>query len=182
MSDQEVGKRMVEEEQLRYFLEAYEHAMNESLTCADNGESPDFVCRRRDGAQVGVELTAITRSPAQAFAEWIHLRRDEQDSQDALDEISAALCDKEAKRANHYRRFAGGTILGLQLMDCSLDILSPLLTEDLKPDFQDNGFVEVWLADCTRVGPYRDVELFGLKPQAVWGRHEPPNAGAKPYG
>lgn len=173
---------MVEEEDLWPFLEAYEQATGLELVCTEAGESPDFVCAGADGQEVGVELTAIRRSPADAFSDWIHFRRAQQDSQEALDAIYEALFDKEAKRADHYRRFAGGTILVLQLCGCSLDNLAPLVTEDLQADYQDNGFVEVWLADYTRVEPYGDVKLFGLKPGDMWGRHEPPHAGAKPYG
>ena len=182
MSDQEIGKKMVEEMELQYFLEAYEHATGEELTCIGSGESPDFVCVRSDDREVGVELTAVRRSPDERWSDRVLLRRDEQDSLDALDAVFGALDDKDRKRATHYKSFPGGTILVLQLLDCSLDSLSPLLSEDLQADFEENGFVEVWLADYTRVEPYRDVELFGLKPHAVWGRHDPPNPCPKPYG
>jgi len=172
---------MVEEEELRLFLEAYEHATGERLACRRH-ESPDFVCVRVDRQEVGVELTRVTRSPDERFADRVLLRRDEQDNQESLDEIWRLLQDKEAKHARHYGYLADRTILVLQLFDCPLHTLSPLIDESLQCDFSENGFLEVWLADYTGMEAYGDIELFGLKPEELWGYYPNPTRRAKPFG
>ncbi len=182
MSDQNTGKKMVEQEELRPFLEAYKHVTGEALKCVREGESPDFVCTRPTGEEVGVELTRVTRSPDEGFADRVLLRKDEQDGQGALDEVFRLLEQKEAKRVKEYGRFAGKTILALQLFDCSLGRLLPFLDDSLRRDFSDNGFLEVWLADYTGVDAYGDIELFGLKPPQWRGYHKRPNPSRKPYG
>ena len=182
MSDQDIGRKMVEEEELRLFLEAYEHATTEPLCLASRSESPDFVCTRPNGEEVGVELTRVTRSPAEEFVDRVLLRQDQQEPQEALAEVFDLLQRKEVKRARLYDRLATSTILVLQLFDCPLDTLSLFITEDLQRDFVQNGFLEVWLADYTGLDAYGDLELFGLKPVRCWGYYQRPNPGRKPFG
>ena len=67
MSDQQIGKKEVEREELYPFLEAYEWVTGESLSLVESGENPDFVCKRPDGSEVGIELSKITRDPHNIF-------------------------------------------------------------------------------------------------------------------
>jgi hypothetical protein len=60
MSDDDLGEKLVEEEELLQFLEAYETITGELLTILNRGESPDFTCERPSGQVIGVELA---RSP-----------------------------------------------------------------------------------------------------------------------
>ena len=54
MSDQYIGQKMVEEEDLASFLAAYEEVTGQALELVGSGESPDFICRRPTGEAVGV--------------------------------------------------------------------------------------------------------------------------------
>ena len=67
MFDKELGKKMVEEEELLYFLEAYENVVEGYLAQGiGRNERPDFICHRPDGSPVGVELVKIMRDPRDA--------------------------------------------------------------------------------------------------------------------
>ena len=60
MSDNELGKKLVEEEHLLQFLDAYKTVTGIALALRSRGESPDFICAYPSGELVGVELA---RSP-----------------------------------------------------------------------------------------------------------------------
>ncbi len=62
-SDQYWWKKLGERDDLDLFLSAYAEATGESLTVAEEGETPDFVCERENGLRVGVELTKIIAHP-----------------------------------------------------------------------------------------------------------------------
>ena len=177
-----VKSTLAEEEELYLFLEADELTTGDVLKCVRAGESPDFVCVRSDGEEVGVELTRVTRSPDEEFHDRVILRKAHQEAQEALDVAFELLEDKEGKRARLYGEFTNSTILVLQLFDCPLAALMRILDEQLQSDFSENGFLEIWLADYTDVEAYGDVELFGLKPLEWWGYHERPRPGRKPFG
>ena len=66
MSDQDIGKKMYEEHDLEYFIDAYKYATGEELIIVSRSEKPDFVCER-NGQQIGVELSKIIRDPQSAF-------------------------------------------------------------------------------------------------------------------
>ena len=46
MSDQYIGQKMVEEEDLYHFLDAYAEVTGQALEVVGCGERPDFICRR----------------------------------------------------------------------------------------------------------------------------------------
>ncbi len=54
MSDKELGKKIVEKEDLDYFLHAYELVTGEELSSRPH-ERPDFICERPTGEEVGIE-------------------------------------------------------------------------------------------------------------------------------
>src|SRR6266550_3216685 len=57
MSDQQIGKKMVEAEDLEHFFEAYDEVTGQRLSLLEGGERPDFTCARPSGQKIGIELT-----------------------------------------------------------------------------------------------------------------------------
>ena len=57
MSDQQMGKKMVEAEDLEQFFEAYGEVTGQRLILLEGGERPDFICARPSGQKIGIELT-----------------------------------------------------------------------------------------------------------------------------
>jgi hypothetical protein len=97
-----------------------------------------------------------------------------------LDCVYAVVEVKEAKWTSW--RFVGDTILVLQFDYYPLSDVDGLLTVDMAKDFEESGFIEIWIADYTTVEPYGGVELFGLKPAKWWGYHPREDFSSKPYG
>ncbi len=182
MSDQDVGKKMVEENELEYFIDAYKYVTGEELVVVDRGEKPDFVCERADGTCVGIELTKIMRDPETAHWEAVLNHQEYMSSQAALDLVYETVAKKAEKTTRNDRIGINNTILVLQLMDCPLSELKSMLDSDLQKDFASYGFAEIWIADYTGLDAYGDIELFGLSPLKWWGYHERRNPHRKPYG
>lgn len=181
ISDRDLGKKMVEEEQLRYFVEAYERTTGDRLI-VHRSETPDFAGRRSDGSKVGVELTEVRRDPDTAFADSVFNRRDSMDSSDALNRVYELVEKKAATFTKKAKAIMRRTVLVLQLTDCPLADLRLMLDASLHEDFASYRFAEIWLADYTDLDAYGDVELFGLSPRKWWGFHPRPDPGRKPYG
>lgn len=182
MSDQQMGKKEEERIGLDYFIDAYKWVTGEQLTELGSFESPDFICARATGQQIGVELTEVRRDPREALWDRILDLKYEADAQDTLDRIFALIEKKDKARSTNYGNWADKTILVLQLCDCSLWSLRNFLTDDIREDFSGYGFVEIWLADYTGIEAYRDIELFGLFPAKWWGYHQRQNPYRKPFG
>jgi len=181
MSDQELGKKLVEGMELEPFLAGYELTTGSALSVVEIGENPDFICTRARGEIVGLELTKVMRP--RDIARWQRIldRQEEMDLPDMLMEMQALIAQKEEARKARYVARAPQTMLVLQLVDGSLDTLMHLL-DGLKVEFKDHGFAELWLADYSGVEPYGDIELFGLFPNEWWGYHQRPWPDRKPYG
>lgn len=182
MSDQYLGQRMVEEEDLGLFLEAYEEVTGEALRVLARGERPDFICARPMGERVGVELTR----PHHDYhtARWdrmfgvIHASNDF----DLLDAVSGIVAQKSRKRMSSDWRLRNNTILVIKLVDYAF--LSPewFSEECLADDYASAGFAEIWLADHTELDAYGAARLIGLHPERIWGTHHQPSFHQKPYG
>ncbi len=182
MSDQDLGKKMVEEIELQYFVDAYKHVTRKGLFGGDRGEKPDFICYEDDGSPVGVELTYIVRDPETEFVERVLEHREYMDSTAALDFVFERIATKTHRMTKNSRIDIGKTILVLQLMDCPLSELVKMLDGSLRADFGSSSFAEIWLADYTGIDAYGDVELFGLYPSKWWGYRRGHNRDQKPYG
>jgi hypothetical protein len=180
MSGQEIGKKMVEREELDHFIEAYEYVTGQRLIFVRSEEHPDFICARPDGTLVGVELTK-----GEGDVKVMELIRSDQGECDfgytALEDVFRSLNEKEELRQGNWT-LPNSSILVVQMFFHSVANVGSLLTPDLQADFEHNGFAEVWLADYTTVEPYGGVELFGLKPRRWWGYHEREDFPGKPYG
>lgn len=111
MSDQETGKKMVEEIELGYFIESYEYATRERLVVIENGERPDFICTRPNGLPVGVELTKVVRDPESAFWERTFNRQQYMSVWEVIDGIYTAVDRKEGERIKGNWLQADNTIL-----------------------------------------------------------------------
>ena len=184
MSDQERGKKMVEEAEVEYFLDAYEHVTGERLEVSPS-ESPDFIGERPDGTLVGLELTKIVRAPETAQWDEILWHEQHMETDDAREFAWALAEAKSRKMKENDWPCRDSMILVLQLMDCPLDSLMSYLGFDpeiMLHDYGSLGFAEVWLADYTGLEAYGDIELFGLYPKKWWGYYQRPNPGRKPYG
>jgi hypothetical protein len=117
------------------FASAVERSFIEQLSIVCDSEAPDLVCRRADGALVGVEHTRIIYQPEQD---------DDSDSDnfEILYDSAVALAKKEAKRRRAHWKLPMSTIL-------VFDLLGRFRFEDwpaddsLSDDFSDTGFIEV---------------------------------------
>jgi hypothetical protein len=170
MSDQR-GTKMVEEEHLYLFLDAYKLVAGEELQIVSPRERPDFLCRRPSGPIVGVELTAVIPDAGL----WGDV-----DPYTVLEALVAAIDKKEGKRRAGEWAERRNTILVLQLHRCPLNDIVRYLEDAGPPEFADHGFLEVFIADHSELDAYRAVELFGLFPTRLWGHHE--RYRGKPYG
>jgi hypothetical protein len=182
MSDQDIGKKMIEEEELMSFLDAYKEVVEDYLSYSfGRYERPDFICYRRDETPVGVELVKIMRAPRDAQSDYILDRMEFMDSEEAIEMLHLMINKKEMKRRQPDWNLTDSTILVLQFVDCPISSLH-LLADGIKNDFESHGFVEIWIADYTGKEAYGDVELFCIYPPERWGYYERPNRGRKPYG
>jgi len=181
MSDQELGKKMVEEVELDLFIEAYEDATGEALILLSQSERPDFICQRPDGTIVGVELTRVMRDPGSATCDRIMRGQEFRDIVNASDHIWATAEIKSQKLKTGNWQYPNNAILVLQVMDCPLsDLYRYLEDSSLVEDYAGLGFAEIWVADHSEIDAYSAIELFGLYPEEWRGYHE--RDRGKPYG
>ena len=98
-SDQDLGKKMVEEEELSSFLHAYKEVNEDYLSYGfGRQERPDFICYRVDGTPVGVELVKIMRDPRDAQADYILDRIEFMDGEEAMEMLYHMIEKKEQNR------------------------------------------------------------------------------------
>lgn len=183
VSDQEIGKKEIETNDLIAFLEAREVVLDETLSplLGLHTESPDFICIRPNGEPVGVELTKVTADRDLAF--WDRLRYGEVriEPYKTLERIHHLIDRKEKSRADRYAKMVSDNILVLQFVDGSMGQLRGAF-DGLEDDFTSHGFSEIWIADYSGLEAYGDIELFGLFPSLHWGRHRRLWPDRKPYG
>jgi hypothetical protein len=98
-----------ERQHLEYFLRARQSAIGEQLTLVCDSVAPDFICRRVDGALVGVEHTKIIYRPEQDD-------NPDSDNFEILYDSAVALAKKEAKRRKTHWKLPTSTILVLDLL------------------------------------------------------------------
>ncbi len=183
MSDQEIGKKEEERNALNLFLEAYEFTTQVSLQVVADGEPPDFICRRPEGALVGIEFTKVMVRPDVCTELLIPGNRAGLEPYEASEAIYATIEEKDAKRQGPDWRLPDPAILVIQVMDTGVEELEAFFRDaDIKDDFKGFGFKEIWIANHASVEAYRGVTLFGLFPDEWWGPHERWNQWEKPYG
>ena len=182
MSDQYLGKKLVEEDEVEPFLEEYERATGLRLDLVGSGERPDLLCHRSDGMELGVELTKVMVDPESRF--WRRTLAGEafMDPGDTVIHLQEAVYRKEDKRASATWHLPDRTVLVLQLFDSPLDEVFPLLDEQLFREMAETGFLEIWIADYTIREAYGTVQLCGVKPTKWRGPHDYIGIGTKPFG
>ena len=164
MSDQDVGKRKVEEEQVEQFIEEYTRATGSALKVVKKSERPDFICVRDSGEKVGLELT------------WVPTTQD-----DVVHDLYKSIFVKEEKRiAPPDWTLRDATILVLMLTEATVGDITERERSIPRSDFTYTGFVEIWAADYGSLNIYGFVDLFGLFPDSWWGHHR--KQYPKPYG
>ena len=164
MSEQQVGKKMVEETDFNYFAEAYEHVTGRSLTIHRAGERPDFICTTQHGWRLGVELTLVPQADRVVL----------------FDPLWTAADAKAEKKRRGDWALPNRTILVLQV-DVPLSELKHRLERVVRSDYE-LGFMEIWVADYSDLDAFGTVELFGLRPARWFGYHRRSNWQSKPYG
>jgi len=174
-------KKESEEETLRYFLQAYEGVTRESIEVIEISERPDFICVRKDGSKVGVELVKVTRGdPELIQLDRLVEKQDYISIDHALKMLQQVAAEKEKKRNEPDWTLPEATILVIALTDIPLAEIKHCITPEILPDLYATGFAEVWLADFTGVEAYDNVELFCVRPGDWAGYH--PRGIQKPYG
>lgn len=170
-----------EAESLGYFLEAYETIIGESFIGVKASERPDFIATRKDGSQIGIELSKIRRGhPNDILYDKIIKKKDYMSAYDALCMIQRVAYEKEIKRNSSGWSLPNTTILLLELTDIPLSELRHSIFPDILPDLYETGFAEIWLVDLTGVEAYDNVELLCVYPEELEGYY--PRGIQKPYG
>ena len=178
MSDNDLGKKLVEEEHLLQFLDAYHTITGTGLSLQCRFESPDFLCDYPSGELVGVELA---RSPHDYESRvddriWTDCTLP---SFDLLASVATIIAGKERlRRSNGWC----STILVVELLNYSFESLAWASDASCADDFADTGFLEIWLADHSTVEPFGEVRVIGLHPSRVCGLHYQPALEGKPFG
>jgi len=181
MSDSDLGKKMVEEQHLSCFLDAYYTVTGTTLSVSSSGESPDFICARPSGELVGVELSRSPHDHGCVVDDRIWSNRT-MVSYELLDAIGGIITAKEClRRAPHWRTPAN-TILVIELLDYSFESLTWTEDSSLSDEYASAGFIEIWLADHSTLDAFGEVRLIGLYPPHFWGIHPQPALERKPYG
>lgn len=180
-SDQDIGRKMAEEEELLYFLDAYARATGKKMKVISASERPDFVCRIDNGNPFGIELTKIMRSPDVASWEKNVEFQDFRDPANAYHAALEAANEKSRKMKSGGWQFAERTILVLQDMDCPLkQLYREFRRRPSFDEFRYLGFLEIWIADYSELDAYYDVELMGVFPRRI--RRYYKSERGKPYG
>ncbi|HWV99662.1 MAG TPA: hypothetical protein VNZ64_08230 [Candidatus Acidoferrum sp.] len=182
MSDQYIGQKMIEEEELAHFLEAYEEITGQALEVVEGAESPDFICRRPTGELVGVELTRSPHDYQMAQRDRIWAESMAMDTYSLLEAIHRIVAKKAKKRALSGWRLPENAMLVVKLVDYSFGSLRWFSEKRLATDFAAAGFAEIWVADHTEIDAYGTARLIGLYPEEVWGTHYQDAFYRKPYG
>jgi hypothetical protein len=131
---------------------------------------------------VGIEVTKVMRDPESAF--WDRVLKGEEFASpiDGALVLQELVYRKDTKRASQGWMLRDRAMLVLQLMDCPVDEVAPLLDQEVLAEMCETGFLEIWLADYTILDAYGTVQLFGIKPTEWQGLHPHSGAGTKPYG
>jgi hypothetical protein len=174
-------KKELELEVLEYFNPVYEEITNDYLEVIEVTERPDFICKRRNGLHVGVEIVQVRRGhPNDVFFDKFISKNINIHPEKSLDIISSLIYEKERKRDSENWKLSNSTILIVQLRESPLWELANALTDEMFPDLKDYGFCEIWLADFSELDAYNNIELFCLFPSVLRGYYK--RSIQKPYG
>jgi len=174
-------KKEFELEVLQYFNQIYEIITNNFLEVVEESERPDFICKRKNGELVGVEIVQVRRGhPNDVLYDKYINKNPDIDPFESIDLIQTLIYEKELKRKSIDWKLQDRTILIVQLKESPLWEIANALTEELFPDLPGYGFCEIWLADFCEVEAYSNIELYCLFPPYLSGYYKRPMS--KPYG
>ncbi|MBN1572509.1 MAG: hypothetical protein JW984_04850 [Deltaproteobacteria bacterium] len=181
-SDRNRGQKIVEREFLDIFVKAYNNSKSINVSINDStiieSERPDFIAKKNNGLDIGIELVQIVRPPEIEFVDRVFRNREYMDIYNAIELVMHHIEEKENKRQDSDWQLQNSNILVLQLIDCPIHLL---YLDDLKNISDKSGFREIFLADCTMLEEYNEVELFCLAPTEMWGYQYRINPSKKPY-
>jgi len=182
LSDQEYGKKLVEEMELEPFLKEYEWVTGLALQLVGRAERPDFIAQRSDGTELGIELSKIMRDPQSTF--WARVLSGDEfaDPVETAIYLQELIYRKDAKRSGSGWTLPDRTMLILQLMDSLFDQVISFLDKQVIKELNETGFFEIWLADYTILEAFGTIQLYGIKPERWQGLHDHSKRGNKPYG
>lgn len=182
MSNQDIGKKAVEENDLEPFLKEYERITNFSLKIIERTERPDFIVQRSDGTQLGIELTKVMLDPESTFWARVLNGEEQADPVDTAIYLQEAIYRKDIKRSESNWKLSKRTVLLLQLMDSSIDQVVLFLDVQIIKEINKTGFFEIWIGDYSILEAYGTIQLYCIKPKKWRGLHDHLNSGKKPYG
>jgi len=182
LSDQEYGKKLVEEIELEPFLKEYEWVTGFSLQLVGRTERPDFIVQRSDGIQLGIELTKVMRDPESTFWARVLNGEEQADPIDTAIHLQELIYCKDIKRSGSGWTLPERTVLVLQLMDSSINQVVLFLNEQIIKELNETGFFEIWLTDYTILDAFGTIQLYGIKPKRWQGLHSHSRTGNKPFG
>src|SRR5579862_2980740 len=179
MSDNELGKKLVEREHLDLFLWSYARVTGEEFTDIIESETPDFLARDDAGNTIGIEIVRLKFRPDIMWWRRTFDRKQWIDHNDAHWRIIEILDRKESKLGEHSWRLCKRKMLVIVLIDSTLEELAPNMETD-SPD--GSSFDEIWLADYTQVEPFGGVDLFPIVHPQFEGLFNVASRDKKPYG
>jgi len=182
MSDQEIGKKINEENDLELFSREYEKITALSFNVIAKTERPDFIVYRSDGMKLGIELTKVMRDPESAFWARVLNGEEQADPLDSVWNLQELIYNKDKKLSEDNWQFPDRTILLLQLMDSSIEQVASLLGDEIIKEINKTGFLEIWIGDYSILEAYGTIQLYCIKPKKWQGLHNHMNKGMKPYG
>jgi len=183
MSEYTIGqvKKEAEKEALNYFLETYENATGEILKVIEATERPDFICVRKNGEQIGIELATVRRGhPNDILWDKIIEKQYFMSPEHALEMMQKIAYVKEQKRQEADWKLPDAAILVIELRDIPLSEIRSCISEKMLPDLFSVGFQEVWIADFSELEAYDNAELFCVRPEELRGYYS--RGIQKPYG
>src|SRR5262249_28016232 len=117
--------------------------------------------------------------PEPGTSDQIMCARPSADPHDVADRLIQTIERADAERRTGPWRCRDQTILVLQVIDCPLSELAPLLDSIGPGHFANHGFAEVFVADHAELA-HRKLEVFGLHPRRRWGHYR--RDRCRPYG
>jgi len=161
--------KQMERKDLNYFLRARESATGEKLTFQRDSESPDFICTKPSGDVVGIEHMKIEHNPEhKEFLEDCRRWDCEIDNFAVFWAAGLALIKKEEKRTKPHWNVPDATILVLDLkLHCRIEEWPE--DSSYAEEFDESGFIEVWISDHSSIETHGEVTAIGLYPKSIWG-------------
>lgn len=174
-------KKESEREVVDDFNDHYEEITDDYLEVIEQCERPDFLCKRKNGEIVGIEVVQIINGhPDDKFYNQVIKRNNFLPNEESIDLIQSRIYEKSEKLKENDWKLANNTILIIQLSESPLWEIQTALTNELFPDLKDYGFKEIWFVDYSEFEAYQNVELFCLYPEELKGYYR--RGMQKPYG